>query len=385
MAVSRDRKHRLTRLLVVVATAVGTVLALPGLAQAAPPAGPRAVVAVGDSIASGEAAGAYEPGTDQPGNFCHRSTRAYVRVAAIPGTQQRFNLACSGASTANVALQGSARYGEAPQAQRLRAIAMANRVTLVTVTVTANDVGFANLVLDCIKAYFLLAPRCQDVWKDRVPTRLAIAGPKLAAGLADIRSVLRGAGYTDSSYQLVVQSYSSPVTEDNRYFFTRAFEGCPHRFDDAQWARDSVIPQFTAAMSRAATQAGARFLDMGPALRGREVCARGTSHAQEWVKGITIDAAQILNGLGLNLVQQSLHPNALGHAQFGRCLAGFAAIPDQAARCVRRPDGNLVAVPVSPTVVAAAVRTGPVPRIAEPPLYDRETAYRLEAERNAGR
>jgi hypothetical protein len=378
-------KSHFARLLIAVAAVVGTVLALPGLAQAAPPAGPRAVVAIGDSVPAGEAAGAYERGTDQAGDFCHRSARAYIQVAAIPGTQRRFNLACSGATTANVALDGTSRYGEAPQAQRLRPIAQANRVTLVTVTVGANDVGFADLVLDCIKAYFLLAPRCQDVWKDRVPSRLATAGPKLAADLADIRAVMRGAGYTDSSYQLVVQSYSSPVTEDNRYFFTRAFEGCPHRFDDAKWARESVIPQFTAAMSRSATQAGARFLDMGPALRGREVCARGISHAQEWVKGITIDAAQILTGLGGNLVQQSLHPNALGHAEYGRCLAGFAAIPDKAARCVRQPDGTLAAVPVPPTVMAAAVRTGPVPRIAEPPLYDRATAYRLEAERNAAR
>jgi lysophospholipase L1-like esterase len=385
MAHSTDREHRLVRLLIAVTAAVGAVLSLPGSAQAAPPAGPRTVVAIGDSIASGEAAGAYEAGTDRSGNFCHRSTRAYIQVAAIPGAQRRVNLACSGATTANVALNGAVRYGEAPQVQRLRTLARTDLVTLVTVTVGANDVGFADMVLDCIKAYFLLGPRCQDTWKDRVPNRLAVAGPRLAADLADIRSVLRAQGYADSAYQLVVQSYSSPVTEDNRYYFTRAFEGCPLRLDDSKWARDTVVPQFMAAMSRAATQAGARFLDMGPALRGREVCARGIDHAQEWVKGITIDVAQIRNGLGANIVQQTLHPNALGHAQFGRCLAGFAAISASTARCVRQSNGNLAAVPVSPAAMAAAPRAGTVPRIAEPPLYDRATAYRLEAERNAGR
>jgi lysophospholipase L1-like esterase len=385
MAHSTDREHRLARVLMAVTAAVGTVLALPGSALASPTAGPRTVVAIGDSIVSGEAAGAYDPATDRSGNFCHRSTRAYIQVAPIAGTERRVNLACSGATTAHVALNGAVRYGEAPQAQRLRTLARTHRVTLVTVTIGANDVDFAGMVLDCAKAYFLLGPRCQETWNDRIPSRIAAMAPRLAANLADIRSVMRAEGYADSAYQLVVQSYSSPITEDNRHYFTRAFEGCPFRLDDSKWARDTVVPQYTATMGRVAAQAGARFLDMGPALRGREVCARGIDDSQEWVKGITIDVAQIRNGLGPNIVQQSLHPNALGHAQFGRCLAGFAGISASTARCVRQPNGNLAAVPVPPTAMTAAARPGLVPTIAEPPLYDRETAYRLEAQRDAGR
>jgi lysophospholipase L1-like esterase len=370
----------LLALLLAATTAASAVVAVSGPAQAAPPGGPTAIVGLGDSIASGEAAGAYEPGTDQYGNFCHRSTRAYLQVAPIAGVDRRTNLACSGATTANLALNGTARYGEAPQIQRLRTLAVTSRLRLVTVTIGANDVGFAPLVLDCIRAYFLLGPRCQDVWATRIPAGLAAAAPKIGADLADIRTVMREAGYADADYQLVLMSYTSPVTEDNRYVFTRAFEGCPLRLDDAQWARDSVVPQFTATMGAVAAQAGARFLDMGPSLRGREVCARGITHSQEWARGIQIDLAQILNGLGLNLVQQSLHPNALGHLQFGRCLALFAAQAAASARCVRQADGNLAAVPVSPKALRTAVSTATVPRIAEPPLVtDRAEAYRLEA------
>jgi lysophospholipase L1-like esterase len=367
-------------LLIAATTAASAVVGASGPAHAAPPAGPSAIVALGDSVASGEAAGAYEAGTDQSGNFCHRSARAYIRVAPI-AVDRRYNLACSGAATANVALAGTARYGEAPQIQRLAAIATRNRVRLVTLTVGANDIGFADLVLDCVRAYFLLAPRCQDTWASRFPARLAAAAPRIRANLADVRTVMRGAGYSDSDYVLVLQSYSSPVTEDNRYYFTRAFEGCPHRLDDAQWTRNSVVPQFTAAFGQVAAQAGARFLDMGPALRGREVCARGIDDSQEWVRGLTIDPAQIQNGLGANLVQQSLHPNAAGHAQFGRCLAGFVAGTATSARCVRQADGTLVAVPAPVSALTVAPRTGPYPVIAEPPQYDRETAYRLERQR----
>jgi lysophospholipase L1-like esterase len=369
-------------LLLAATTAISAVVAVSGPAQAAPPAGPDAVAGLGDSIASGEAAGAYEPGTDRSGNFCHRSARAYILVAPIAGVDRRTNLACSGATTANLALNGTPRYGEASQIQRLATYARTVRLRVVTVTIGANDVGFAPLVLDCIKAYFLLAPRCQDVWATRIPAGLAAAAPRIEANLADIRAVMRGAGYADADYQLVLMSYTSPVTEDNRYVFTRAFEGCPLRLDDSQWARDSVVPQFTATMGAVAARAGVRFMDMGPSLRGREVCARGITHAQEWAEGIQIDLLQLLNGLGPNLVQQSLHPNALGHAQFGRCLALFTAQTTASARCVRQADGNLAAVPVSPAALRAAVSTATVPRIAEPPLVtDRAEAYRLEAAR----
>jgi lysophospholipase L1-like esterase len=339
---------------------------------------------MGDSIASGEAAGAYEPGTDRAGNFCHRSTRAAIMVAPLSGVDRRVNLACSGATTDNVALNGVARYGEAPQAQRLRTVARDNRVTLVTLTVGANNVGFANLVLDCIRAFFRLGPTCQTVWSAKLPVLLAAAAPKIRSDLADIRTVMRDNGYADSAYQLVLQSYSSPVTEDNRYTYTQAFEGCPVRNDDAKWARASVVPQFTATMGQVAAQAGARFLDMGPALRGREVCARGITHAQEWAAGIKIDVTQIRNGLGQNIVQQSLHPNAAGQAQFGRCLAGFATLSAGAARCVRQSNGNLAPVVTSGAAVvtgAAPLTVAPLPQA--PLVTDRATAYRLEA-RQAG-
>jgi lysophospholipase L1-like esterase len=377
-----------TRPLVALLVAVTAAAAWAGPArpaQAAPPAGPATIVAMGDSVASGEAAGAYEPGTDRPGNFCHRSTRAEIQVAPIANIVRRVNLACSGATTANVALAGQSQYGEAPQAQRLASVARTGRVKLIMLTVGANDVGFTDLVLDCIRAYFLLAPRCQDVWGPRIPQRLAAAAPRIRSDLADIRAVMRAAGYADNDYHLILQSYSSPVTEDNRYVFTRALEGCPHRLDDAKWTRDSVVPQFSQTMGLVAAQAGARFLDLGPALRAHEVCARGITHAQEWVKGIQIDVAQILNGLGGHLVQQSLHPNARGHAQLGRCLAGFAAMTGPAARCVLQPDGTLAPVPVTLTALSAYRPPPTVPRIAEPPLVrDPAKARKLEAELHRG-
>jgi len=325
--------------------AVLLTVPLVGAAQpAASAVKPTAIVSMGDSFISGEAAGSYEPGTDQPGNFCHRSQVAEIHVAPIPADAS-INLACSGATTDNVALGGSPRNGEAPQAERLRAVAAEYDVTLIVLSIGGNDVGFSDLVLDCIAAYFLIAPRCQDVWADWLPAALEAAAPRIAQNIADIHTVMAEAGDTD--YQLVLQSYSSPVTEDNRYSLTKLLHGCPIRDDDAQWAREVAIPLFTATLGEVAARSGVRFLDMGPALRGREVCARGITHDQEWVTGINIDLAQLRNGLGSHLVRHSMHPNARGHAQFGLCLGEFYASSDNAASCVRGADGNLHATPLT--------------------------------------
>ena len=45
---------------------------------------PTAVVVLGDSEAAGDGAGGYEPGTrGERGNWCHRSTRAYVHRTGL--------------------------------------------------------------------------------------------------------------------------------------------------------------------------------------------------------------------------------------------------------------------------------------------------------------
>lgn len=352
------------------AVALGALVAgVPTGAASAHDGRPTAIVSMGDSFISGEGAGDYEAGTDQPGNYCHRSANAEVHETAVPADAQ-INLACSGAVTDNVAAGGTPQNGEQPQADHLRQVAQQYDVKLVTLTIGANDVGFTPLILDCIKAYLLIGPRCEDSWAQKVPDGLAATAAKVRQNLADIRTVMREDGYADSDYQLVLQSYSSPVTEDNRYSLTKLFHGCPIRDDDAQWARDVVVPAYSATYAQVARDAGVRLLDLGPMLRGHEACARGTTADEQWANGIVIDLSEIRNGLGENIVRQSLHPNALGHAQMGRCLGEFYAMSAAAARCVTGADGNATAQPESVTAAAAAPATVHVlPRQPEPDPY----------------
>lgn len=310
-----------------------------------------AVVGMGDSFVSGEGGGNYDPATNRQGNFCHRSRNAAILRTGLPGVRNpaRVNLACAGATTNDIRLGGQRRYGEAAQAEQLRAVARRYDVALIVLTVGVNDIGYANLAYDCILAYLKVAPRCQDAWTPRIRARLAAAESRIARDVKDVQRVLREAGYGRDDYTLVLQSYASPVTGDLRYGTAgRGAFGCPVRDDDGNWAKNWVAGRFATTIARVAATTGVRFLDLAPALRGREACARGISRSAEWSNGVTVDLAGLRHGLGMHLLQESAHPNARGYTQFARCLTAFAARDENSAKCARQPDGNL-----APVVTAA--------------------------------
>ncbi|MGD9986769.1 GDSL-type esterase/lipase family protein [Pseudonocardia sp.] len=327
------------RLCLVLLLTVGAAATL-GAAPAAASAG-EAVVALGDSTASGEGAGDYEPGTrGEGGNWCHRSPAAYVhRSGLAPVT---VNLACSGADTAAVRL-GS---GPGSQAAQLASVARAHRVTTVTVQIGSNDdVALTTVLTACIRAF--LDPRrgpCRDAAAAAWPARLAATVPKVEAAVADIRSAMRDAGYTDDGYVLVLLSYAAPVTERmGRFHSTR---GCPYHRVDAGWARTVALPQLAGALAGVASRAGARFLDLSRATEGREACSRDDP-AAEWQRRLSVDPEALRHGgLGTPLVQESFHPNAAGHTAIGGCLGSFVRGGAPAAACLPTPDGTLQAVPV---------------------------------------
>lgn len=318
---------------------ITTLAALPS-AQATADNRPTAVVSLGDSAISGEGAGAYEPGTDGPDDFCHRSANAQIHQTAIPGIDRTINLACSGAASANVRINGETHYTEPSQADRLRAVARDNNIKMIALQLGANDdPAFTDSVLTCIKAWINpFAPGCRRSVGGVFPQRVAAMQPKVVASINDIRTVMREAGYADSDYDLVVESYASPVTE-HMDRITHALDGCPLRLDDANWGRTAAVPELAAGLRQVATQTGARFLDISRATENHEACNNnGQAH---WQNTITIDPSKLPQGLNLHVVQQSFHPNAAGHAQIGRCLGEFYRSDANSAQCLAATDGTL--------------------------------------------
>jgi hypothetical protein len=221
-------------------------------------------------------------------------------------------------------------------------------VRLVIVEVGANDdPHFSQVATDCVSAYVLQTIGCRYTDGPSWAANVAAAMPKVRQALVDVRAIMRDAGYRDSSWQAVLASYWSPVPRPPiRYsgYLTKLWNGCPLYNDDMDWGHDTAVPILSQALDEVAAQNGWRFLDLSHSMDGREICAQGTTHSQEWTTGVKYDPSSSY-WYSFDAVRQSLHANARGHAQLGRCLTEFAALTVQRATCLRSADGNLHAVP----------------------------------------
>jgi lysophospholipase L1-like esterase len=328
---------------VAVVSLIAVVLTVLGAPAARADPRPTAVVALGDSAASGEGAGGYEVGTrGERGNWCHRSARAYVHRTGLAA--ESINLACSGASAADVGFGPSTHYTEGSQAERLVELGRRYRVAAVVVQAGANDdVALFDAGIACIVAFLDPAPRpCRSTLDPLLGTRLAATGRKVEAAVRDVREAMRRAGYVDGGYELVLASYATPITE--RMGAAAAARGCPYSRADARWGRTQLFPRLSQTLRGVADRTGARFLDLQHAARGREACSR-VSPSQEWHRRLTVDPAALAHGgldaLGYHLAQESFHPNATGHAEMGRCLGQFVRSNRMRGSCVVGRDGRL--------------------------------------------
>lgn len=287
---------------------------------------PVAVVSLGDSSLAGEGAGDYLPGTrGENGNFCHRSVHATVQRVELPGITRRINLACSGTRSVNIGFDAPQQAAETSQAARLGELARRYRVGAVVMAVGANDEpAFADVVLRCAQAWVARWSRsCSAELGPQWPRRIAAMVPDVTQAVTDVRVAMRGAGYRDGDYQLVLQSYPAVLTERLAPGL-QDLSGCPFRTEDLSWLRTTAVPQLSAALREVATRTGVRFLDLTRAVEGHEACTSPADPRQEWVTRLSLDFARLRDDeTGLRAVQESFHLNATGHAQVASCLSEF--------------------------------------------------------------
>lgn len=114
----------------------------------------------------------YLGGTAPPG--CARSDVAEIRGAST-GVGQRINIACSGAVTANIfrgSNGGRVRKGEAPQADQLARISRERTVKLIVLSIGGNDIGFSDLVTNCVVAYATRSRPCLGAQQAAIDAKL---------------------------------------------------------------------------------------------------------------------------------------------------------------------------------------------------------------------
>ncbi|MHC0432385.1 ricin-type beta-trefoil lectin domain protein [Streptomyces sp. O3] len=290
------------------------------------------LISLGDSEISGEGAGSYEPGTDGPDNWCHRSEDAAIHRTGIPA-DQTYNVACSGAYSGNIKIGGNKQYAdELVQSDSLAIKARNTKIKMVLLVAGANDdLQFGPVMTDCVVRWFTLQGPCEPKYAPGWQGRVDGLQPKVEDTVADLRTVMRDAGYADDSYQLVVMSYPSPIGPDiydNPNYPGKIPGGCTGYDSDAAWGRDYAVPTFETGIRAAARNSGATYLDSSRLFHGHEVCS-----SQTWARGLYLDLTNPFPP-DENSARQSFHPNATGHGAFASCLTQLYESGLAEASCV---------------------------------------------------
>jgi hypothetical protein len=364
------------------AALLATIAAQAQPTEAGPGSATTAIVSLGDSFISGEAGRwngnalnilGTRNGTDRAArctlgifctydasrvygstasNGCHRSDVATIKSAEI-SVNEKINLACSGARSVNIwrASQGGQSFkGEAPQADQLLTVAQQKNVKLVVLTVLANDVGFADHVIDCTVNWTLGLGACNGTEQAEIVAQMPAAQAGLRKSIDEIRAVMTAAGYTPSQWKFVIAGYASPVPAAANVRYSGADRllvgGCPFYDADLNWAKNTATPYIIDGMRSVAAEKGVQFLDVRNSLNGHEVCHTSSSLVgssgpnavvHEWVRWVNTGCCQ-------GDAQESMHPNAYGQRGIGKCLQLMYAKPTGNWLCSNTPGQTYTAM-----------------------------------------
>jgi hypothetical protein len=360
----------LTTALLTTATVITTA---PAYADG-PGTGTPYVVTVGDSYISGEAgrwagssntseapadalgAHAYHDnaaGTGEQIAKCHRSKSA---EAYIGGGVGGLNLACSGARTTtsngdnfkpglDFFDNGAGRLG---QAKLLQQFATTHNVKQVVVSIGGNDFNFASIVQSCVTD-FLLSPSwfpdyCKDdssVVANFTAANVTAVRARIATAFQNVATAMRNAGYADSAWTLLVQTYPSPIPAGSgfRYgqsgYTRQSVGGCGFWNTDADWANATALTTINNTVRAAIGQSGltnTRLLELQSTFNGRRLCEKTVGLYEEvgltsWTQPTAVDRTEWINQIrtvttvGSNyFIQESIHPNYWGQLALRSCV-----------------------------------------------------------------
>ncbi|KJK46859.1 hypothetical protein UK12_34080, partial [Saccharothrix sp. ST-888] len=110
-----------------------------------------------------------------------------------------------------------------------------------------------------------------------------------------VRNTMRNAGYQDSSYQLVFQSYFTPLTPDLRPndVIGKIADGRPAFPEGLAWGGYCVVAVLSDGLREAASQVpGVLYLDRRRVSYGHEVCGEWRSARYEYTNGDVIGRSE---------------------------------------------------------------------------------------------
>ena len=173
---------------------------------------------------------------------------------------------------------------------------------MVSVSIGGNDFKFADVVQSCV-VDFLTSPTwlkdyCYDdssVKANFTAANVAAVRARIATALRNVSTAMRNAGYADSQWTLLVQTYPSPIPRGSGFRYAesgygrQSTGGCGFWNKDADWANDTALPTINRAVFGAVADTGlanVRTLNLSsalqrpPALREHRRSLRGEGRRQ---------------------------------------------------------------------------------------------------------
>jgi lysophospholipase L1-like esterase len=239
----------------------GSAPADDNLARRAPMVGVRAAVWPGMYVALGDSfsAGPLIPHQIRESRGCQRSDHNYPHlVAKALGVTLR-DVTCSGAGTADMTSPQDVHPG--PHVPQLEALGPETR--FVTIGIGGNDIGFAEIVANCMTIFPWETP-CRDRYlaggTDELSRRIDRTAPKVAAVLAEIRR-------RSPEATVFVVGYPS-IVPDEGY---GCWPSLPFGFDDVPYLR-AKHKELNDMLATEAEAAGAVYVNTYTPSIGRDAC-----------------------------------------------------------------------------------------------------------------
>ncbi|HEY5970467.1 MAG TPA: GDSL-type esterase/lipase family protein [Pseudoxanthomonas sp.] len=372
---------------------------------------PKTAVVIGDSYASGEGGrwsgnsftginGGDRAGTDRAAEYtagswqydyrvpymdasivngCNRSNWAPITYldkdsGLYPqGFDKVVNLACSGAKSKHlwpIADGGASFKGESPQIPRLSNVAANHDIDLIVIGVGGNDMGFAEVVERCAKAWIgkhtplTYEESCVDQVNDHHLPKLGDVWYNLTKTIRLVHEQM--AAINDSSYKIVLMGAPAIIPRGNKFAYDagmRRIRNCPFNGPDADYVDDVLLPKLNSTMEAVAHQENIDFINLHNAFDKHRLCESGlgkrvtgalpvNSLNTEWVRyldttGLSFNAfaaaiakwADLADGTTIGYVAgdqgtlaESLHPNEFGQRALGDCLRAYHDVGNVASR-----------------------------------------------------
>jgi lysophospholipase L1-like esterase len=197
--------------------------------------------ALGDSYSSGEGNPPFSAGK------CHRSASAWPAFVAESTGLVTTNLACTGAK---IAALTHSYNGEGPQLDRVSGAS-----DLITLTIGGNDIGFADVLTDCVD------PR-KNCARDG---RLNRARSDIGALIPRLVDLYRYIGARFPLSQVLAVGYPR--------IFPKGSDVCPWLANNERERLVDLASRLDQAIETAAATAGIRYVSVLNALGGHEMCS----------------------------------------------------------------------------------------------------------------